>query len=73
MRVNFLWFQKIAKKLADLNGKGVTTIIGGGDSVTAVEKVGLADKMSHISTGDGASLELLEGKSLSGVLTCNNA
>ena len=43
--------QAIAKKLADLSGKSVTTIIGGGDSVAAVEKVGLADRMSHISTG----------------------
>jgi len=48
-----LFVQAIAKKLADITAKGVTTIIGGGDSVAAVEKAGLADKMSHISTGGG--------------------
>ena len=57
----------VADCLAKLTGEGCTTIIGGGDSVAAVEKAGLADKMSHISTGGGASLELLEGKVLPGV------
>ncbi len=65
--------QAIAKKLAELSGQGVTTIIGGGDSVAAVEKVGVAEKMSHISTGGGASLELLEGKVLPGVAALDEA
>ena len=57
----------VAHILADLTDSGCTTIIGGGDSVAAVEQAQLAERMSHISTGGGASLELLEGKILPGV------
>ncbi|MDE7085057.1 MAG: phosphoglycerate kinase [Clostridia bacterium] len=61
----------VAQALADVYGK-CTTIIGGGDSAAAVQQLGFADKMSHISTGGGASLELFEGKILPGIACLND-
>ncbi len=62
----------VCEAVAEVKGNGGISIIGGGDSVSAVKKSGLAPKMSHISTGGGASLEFLEGKELPGVAALND-